>query len=76
MLDRMKIENQIKEMGDRALLEFVARQQIDITDRCALHEKRLHSLESSEKRAALIGTLVGGAVSLIITIGAWFVKVK
>jgi hypothetical protein len=81
----MQLEEQIKAMGDRELLEFNARLMASFLDNCKdcrasldlrmdNHQKRLKRIENSDRRATLIGVVIGSAVSLIVSIGGWFIK--
>ncbi len=81
MLDKMAFEEQLKAMDERALLEFLARQQWEMNNLCDSHEKQLEShhrriktLENSDRRLTLVGSVIAAGVSLVINVGSWFVK--
>lgn len=69
-LDDLEFEAQIAEMGDRALLEFVARQGHDMA-------RRVRKLEGRSKRTmgllggagAIIGAAVVGAIDYVMRRG-------
>ncbi len=87
MLNKMELEQQIRAMDDRALLEFTARQMAEFLANCeqcktnidgqfAGQSGRLHKLETSDRRgarnASLIAAGISGAVAGIGLLVKWF----
>lgn len=70
LLNDIEFEQAIKEMDDRQLLEFTARQTYSISNTVAGHDKRIKSLEGqSNRRSGFIGgagAIIGAAVSSIV----------
>ena len=63
-------EKRIREMPDRQLLEFVARQALEITGKCSVYDKQIASLEEGNRKASSIsggisGTITGVVIGLI-----------
>ena len=65
MTDRLEFDNLIKEKNDRQLLEFVAEQTYNITEKCADYDNRLNELEEStpSKKKQLVASGVSGGVA-------------
>ena len=66
----LDFENSIGKLPDRKLLEFVARQTLEICQRCEAHDIRITGLENGSKRLSGItggisGTL-GAAIIMVI----------
>lgn len=59
MLNEMDFEKRLKEMPDRDLQEFTARQIFSICKRCEVHGKRITALESLDRRMLIAGGAVG-----------------
>ena len=66
MLDKATFENQIKEMSDRELSEFTARQVLDISTGCIVCKTDIKELQNSDRHATKIGAIVGIVVSAVI----------
>ena len=70
MRDDLEFESQITDLGDRQLMEFIARQSYATNRRCKLHELRIATLEKqrgpSAKFIAAVGAAVGGTISGIV----------
>jgi len=67
MLNDLDFEHKIKNMGDRELLEFSARQVWETCQRCERHEKRIKTLEMRPRyEARLTGATTGGGLALIV----------
>lgn len=65
-LNEMELEQQIKSMPDRQLLEFTARRVYDVCLICADHSKRIKRLEGrNRKEAGIIGG-AGAFIGLVI----------
>ena len=59
----------IKELPDRELLEFVARQNFETAIRCPVHDRRITSLEKgSRKTSGITGGATGGIIAAIVAI--------
>lgn len=67
--DNLEFDNLVKDKGDRALLEFVARQTYETNKRCEVHDQRLCALENiqtaSNKQVVGVGSLSGGITGLL-----------
>ena len=65
-LNDMELEQAIKQMDDRQLLEFTARQTYDVSNLAANHEKRINRLESRRRKelsaTSGIGAILGAAI--------------
>ncbi len=69
----LDFEKRISEMKDRSLLEFVARQTLEITGKCKTYDKQIASLESGDKRTSGIwGGISGTVTSVVIGIISYF----
>lgn len=70
ILNDMELENQMKGMGDRQLLEFVARETWKLSRMHGVHAKRLESLESVNRKSfgvvGMVGTFIGGVIIAVI----------
>ena len=69
-LNDLELEQAIKQMDDRQLLEFTARQTYDVSNLSANHEKRIYRLESRTKKeigaSGGIGAVLGIAIASAI----------
>lgn len=67
----LEFESRIKDMNDRQLQEFTARQVYDITTVVAKHDKRITAVERKSNKivgtAAAIGTGIGAAVIALVS---------
>jgi len=69
----LDFEKRIAEMADRPLLEFIARQTLEITGKCKGYDKSIVSLENgSRKVSGIIGGISGTVTSIIIGIINYF----
>ena len=66
MLDKATFENQIKEMSDRELSEFTARQVLDISTGCVVCKTDIKELQNSDKHTTRIGVMAGVIVTAVI----------
>ena len=70
VLNDLEFENQIRDMNDRQLLEFTARQSYEITIFAHDTEKRVKNLEGKGKKTTAItggaGSLIGAAIIAVI----------
>lgn len=62
ILNDIEFNRQIKGMGDRQLIEFIAAQTYETCQRCPKHDKRIASLEDQNKKAFGV---TGGIAGLI-----------
>jgi hypothetical protein len=70
----LKVEEQIKEMGDRDLLEFVARQTSILVGVVNLQDKRISKVEAKDSRimgivggfGTVIGAIIVGTINYFI----------
>ena len=62
MLGNLDFEKRIKEMDDRSLLEFTARQTYDVCQLVSKHDRRLRVVENRDRK--FMGTIggIGGAI--------------
>ncbi len=66
----LDFEKRIGEMKDRYLLEFVARQKLEIAGKCNTYDKQICELENGNRKAsgimgAITGTFTAVAISVI-----------
>ncbi len=70
-LNELEFETRMKDMNDRELQEFTARQVYDVCSVVAKHEKRITAVERKSNKiigtAAAIGTGIGAGVIAIIS---------
>ena len=70
----LEFEKLIEEKTDRLLLEFVARQNYETCIRCEAHDKRITSLENSNKKiSGITGGITGTITAIIISVINYFV---
>ena len=68
-------EKRISEMADRPLLEFIARQTFEFTEKCKGYDRDIDSLRSGDRKASTItGGISGTITSIIIGIISYFTK--
>ena len=75
MLNELDFERQMRDMSDRELLEFTARQTFDIKKLAYSNEGRISKLEKRDNRrlgfisglAALFGAAVAAVVNYFVT---------
>jgi len=71
----LEFEKQISGMADRALLEFVARQNYETCLRCDKHNVRITALENeSRKISGITGGIAGLISAVVIGIINYFVR--
>jgi len=71
----LDFEKRIKEMADRQLLEFVARQAFEITDKCKTYDVKIASLETGDRKVSSIaGGISGTFTAVVIGIINYFVN--
>ncbi len=66
MVNEAEFENEMKEMSDRQLSEFTARQIVAICKRCTTEDVRITALEGQSKKAFGITGGVSGAVGAAV----------
>lgn len=77
MLNDLEFENQLSEMGDNQLelIKFVARQQFTSSKLLAIHDTKIATLESGDRKVSTItGGISGTITGIIIGIIAYFTK--
>jgi len=73
VINELDFETKIRSMPDRALLEFVARQNYETCSQIALQDTRIKTLENGSKLASSVsGGVTGTLSSIIIAIIAYF----
>jgi hypothetical protein len=71
----LEFEKQIAGMGERALLEFVARQNYETCIRCDKHNQRITALENESKRiSGITGGITGTITAIVIGVINYFVR--
>ena len=70
----LDFEKRIKEMQDRQLLEFVARQMFEVTDKCKTYDSKIASIETGDRRtSSIMGGISGTITGILIGIINYFV---
>ncbi len=65
----LDFEKRIGEMKDRSLLEFVARQTLEIAGKCNTYDKQIYDLENGNRRSSgIIGGITGAITSIAISV--------
>jgi ribosomal protein L6P/L9E len=73
--NELEFEKQIASLQDRALLEFVARQNYETCIRCEKHNVRITALENqSKKTSGIAGGIAGTITAIIIGVISYFTK--
>ena len=71
ILGELEFEKYIKDLTDRELIEFVARQQYEMAKLCPVHNRDIKSLKDKERhQRAIVGTTGGISALIGATIGA------
>ena len=70
MADELGFEQSMGKMSDRKLIEFVARQTLEITGKCANYDRQISALENGDRKASGIiggisGTVTAGIIGVI-----------
>ena len=76
MLNDLEFENRINELGDNQteLIKFVARQQFTSSKLLAIHDTKIASLESGDRKTSgIVGGISGTITAVIINIINYFV---
>jgi len=69
----LDFEKRISEMKDRSLLEFVARQTLEIAGKCNTYDKQILSLEGgSRKQSGIMGGISGTITGVIVGLISYF----
>ena len=69
----LDFEKRITEMPDRPLLEFIARQTLEITGKCKTYDADIDLLKTGDRKASgVIGGISGTITSVIIGIINYF----
>ena len=75
MLSDIEFENQINELGDNqlALVKFIARQQFTSSKILAIHDTKIASLESGDRKiSGIMGAISGTITAVVIGIISYF----
>ncbi len=71
----LDFEKRIGEMKDRSLLEFVARQTLEIAGKCNTYDKQIASLELGDRKASsIIGGISGTITAIIVGVIGYLTK--
>ena len=71
----LDFEKRIGNMADRPLLEFIARQTLEISGKVDKHSHRITVLENNNKRlSGIIGGITGAFTAIIVGIINYFVS--
>ena len=63
----LDFEKRISEMEDRPLLEFIARQTLDISSKVDKNVKRITSLENNNRRqSGIMGGITGTIAAIVV----------
>ena len=69
----LDFEKRISEMKDRSLLEFVARQTLEIAGKCNTYDQQIASLEAgSRKSSGRMGAISGTVTGIIVGVISYF----
>ena len=75
VINELDFERRISSMGDRDLLEFVARQNYETSIRCEKHNSRITALENQSKKiSGIFGGIAGLIAAIVIGIINYFVR--
>ena len=73
----LDFEKRMGEMGDRQLIEFIARQTLEITGKCRIYDKSIALLENGDRRtASIMGSITGTIASIIVSVLSYFIGVN
>ena len=75
MLNDLEFENQLRDLGDDqlSLIKFVARQTFTSSKLLVIHDTRIASLESGDRKvSSIVGGISGTITSVIIGIINYF----
>lgn len=77
ILSEAEFENEIKNLSDRQLSEFVARQVYDICKQREAEDKRIAVLEGRDKKfAGALGGVSGAVGAILVSVIDYFVGTK
>ena len=75
ILNELDFEKQIGVMEDRKLLEFIARQTMELSQRCPEHAKRIGILENRDRKSFGVSGGIGGVVAgIVVTLINYFYR--
>jgi hypothetical protein len=82
MMQGLEFEEQIKNLPDRQLLEYVARQQFQMVSRCVVCtneladvKKDVASLKAGDRKSSAVsGGVTGSVTAIIIALGEWLIR--
>ena len=66
IINDLDFEKRIGEMQDRQLLEFVARQTLEITSKCKVYDTKIADLETGNRKSSSIAGSISGTITAII----------
>jgi len=75
--ENLDFEKHITELSDRALIEFVARSQYEMSKLCPVHAKEIKALQNRSKKelgvtnsiSAMIGVAIASAINYLMRRG-------
>ncbi len=71
----LDFEKRIKDMPDRQLLEFVARQTLEVVGRCKEYDTDIALLKSGDRKTAgIVGGITASITSIIIGVINYFIS--
>ncbi len=75
MLNELEFEKRIKELQDRPLLEFIARQTWETASKCNQYDKDIDDLKNGNRKASrLNGGVTGAIAGIIVGVITYFSK--
>ncbi len=75
LVNELDFEKQIKEMDDRGLLEFTARQVYETCEITKKHSGRIKTLEDGSKKISTIsGSISGGLTAAMIAVADYIMR--
>jgi len=73
IISDMDFEQRMVGMPDRKLLEFVARQTLEITDRCKVYDTKIASIEAGDRKvSSIMGGISGTITAIVIGVIGYF----
>ena len=75
IVNELDYEKHISEMADRPLLEFIARQTYEITDKCKRYDKDIALLKSGDRKiSSILGGISGTITAIVVGLIGWFIR--
>ena len=73
IINDMDFEQRMVDMPDRKLLEFVARQTLEITVRCKVYDTKIASIEAGDRKVSgIMGGISGTITAIVISVINYF----